>query len=517
MAENPYANFIWREVKPGIWERDVDESEQAYASLAKLYEASGRMFFAITGHISLTVTLSPNLSIEEEGIRVEQALRNAWIRLRHDHPTIASRVDFDHQHKKLRKSYTTLPNDDRGNNLESWLKSTFRTVSTDLTGIEWCNSDPPAPDFPTIFVITSRRSDAADTTVLRRDIVLRSPHDILDGMGTLHLFNNLFIHASKAYSLQSSYVVPCFGTEWVNLSPPLRVAAATPPTLTESQKLRLDEARAHNASLQTGIEIACIPVISGVQLPGRHQRVDRKLSTKRTLRLLTACKELGVTPTHVYHAAIAMVVRDLQKRRERERFVRYIAYCLINERQNCECPFNTPKHAAAVYHSSSGKRQAIDLRVPASNEVKPPCENDNEIKEEFLQTVLLVKEFYQQSSRKEHIELIASHWAASALPFPLSPLPVPNPNPLPSITLSSMGIVDRVISPRHGDFQLHDPWVTGEELRTDLGLFLGSWTGSLTLSGVFNDAWHNAEEVLGILQSCESIAFKGLGILFGEE
>ena len=58
---DPYERFIWREARPGTWQRDIDEPEQFYAAIAKLYEGSGRMFFAITGHISLIIIYNRGL------------------------------------------------------------------------------------------------------------------------------------------------------------------------------------------------------------------------------------------------------------------------------------------------------------------------------------------------------------------------------------------------------------------------------------------------------------------------
>lgn len=49
--------------------------------------------------------------------------------------------------------------------------------------------------------------------------------------------------------------------------------------------------------------------------------------------------------------------------------------------------------------------------------------------------------------------------------------------------------------------------MTGEELGTGLGLFLGTFRGEMELSAAFNEAWHTAEEVHGFLDRCERIVF----------
>ncbi|RMJ20886.1 hypothetical protein PHISP_08245 [Aspergillus sp. HF37] len=101
---SPPNKFSWQETKPGQWERDIDKAEQFYTSLAKAYEGSGRTFFAIT-------------------------------------------VEYNVEQQKSVKVYRTLSGD------HSWLENTFQTVSEAVCGTEWCNSDPPVPALPTLFLV----------------------------------------------------------------------------------------------------------------------------------------------------------------------------------------------------------------------------------------------------------------------------------------------------------------------------------------------------------------------------
>ncbi|CEO60089.1 hypothetical protein PMG11_04732 [Penicillium brasilianum] len=100
----------------------------------------------------------------------------------------------------------------------------------------------------------------------------------------------------------------------------------------------------------------------------------------------------------------------------------------------------------------------------------------------------------------------------------ISPYPGPDTpailarNETPSASYSSMGVRDKVIRHKYGSFSFDNPWGTGEELGTGLGLFLDTWKGRLTLSAAYNDAWHEKEEVLDDLNWCNDIEFQGLGI-----
>lgn len=191
-----YPSFIWRQRSPGVWQRNVDEAEKFYYALAKLYEGSGRMFFAMTSHLSLSVVISQEEALEE---RLETALSYGWLALRYDHPTIASQVSHDPSTGQVFKTYRTSPSDtDR----DAWLAETFVPNATGETGEEWANADPPAPNVPNLFALKPRASPGGSAALdtVRLDHVFRSPHEIVDGIGTLHMFNNLIRLVADAYT-----------------------------------------------------------------------------------------------------------------------------------------------------------------------------------------------------------------------------------------------------------------------------------------------------------------------------
>ncbi|KAJ5690907.1 hypothetical protein N7462_005299 [Penicillium macrosclerotiorum] len=103
MSSSAYTRFEWRRTHPARWERDIDEVEEFYTALAKGYEGTGRVFFAMTGFISFSIPVPPGAALENVEEAVEAALRNAWIRLRYNHPTIGSRVQYDSAEKKYKK------------------------------------------------------------------------------------------------------------------------------------------------------------------------------------------------------------------------------------------------------------------------------------------------------------------------------------------------------------------------------------------------------------------------------
>ncbi|ETS77699.1 hypothetical protein PFICI_09761 [Pestalotiopsis fici W106-1] len=505
-----YDRYTWHQTSPEIWQRDVDEIELFYYSLAKRFEGSGRMFFAMTGHLSLSVELHGQTS-DVARQRIKAALKRGWQALRYEHPTIASQVSHNVTTGHAVKTYHLCNSSEK---LDLWLGETLVEIPGGQTGEEWANSDPPAPKLPTMFLL-ELTDNTSDFTTTRIDLVFRSPHEIVDGIGTLHMFNNFTKLVANAYKDGDAFKLPSLdGTETENLSPPFRVAARVPFELTDRQQKHLAEQNAHKAA--AGKDEGDIRVIGlhfdeqGPKVPGVHQRVALDFSQSETKFILTACKKLGATVTHAFHAAIALSVRDLQERTAHAQKVRYVNYILRNERKSCDPPYNSPSHAVSVYHSVSGRALTVDMVVPAATSTTGPADTA----QEFHSAVNKIKAFYNEvRDDADHYVLCLPIWAAgmSELPQSTSPPPIPAPNAKPTVSISSMGSVDNIIEQRHGDIAVHNPWVTGEELGTGLGLFLGTFEGKLCLSAAYNDAWHSKYEVLDFLQRCTYTVRAGLG------
>ncbi|KAH7127945.1 hypothetical protein B0J13DRAFT_564763 [Dactylonectria estremocensis] len=507
MMASDYPNLVWRQAGPGLWQRNVDEIEQFYASMVVLYEGSGRMFFGITGHVSLSIQVPADTPKDEGEKLVDQALGKAWLAMRHHHPTIAAQVTQDVETQEWIKTYRQSRDEA---DTQSWLEKTLVSVTNGQTGEEWANSDPPAPKLPTLFNIHVPATQP-DSRVIRRDLVLRSPHDIIDGVGTLILLSNLITQASEAYDEGDAYQAPALdGSEAANLSPSYRIAANVPPQLSESQKRRIEEIATEKAEAASSpdVEIIGLPFRQGATLPGRHQRAALTLSKDQTSQVLDFCKSISATPTHIFHAAAALVMRDVQKRHAEAKRVRYINYILRNERASCAEPYNTAKHPAALYHSVSGQSLIVDMTLAAAEE---PSDEQSR-REEFLAITQVMKDFYHSvRNDKEHYALAPVMWTAATPPLPPSPrpLPVPRPKSQASVSISSMGRTDAIVPPGVGAFDVQNPWVTGEELGNGLGLFLGTFNGELCLSAAYNDAWHNKSDITDYLDRCVQVVFNG--------
>lgn len=500
------AKLGWKETRPGRFERDIDEAEQFYYYIARQYEGSGRRFFGMTGHVTLMVESEVEVNVDAAHMKLDRALQTAWLLLRLHHPNTASFVQYrDVSCKKIHRSFGSGI---EGNSAkEQWLEDTFRVVRTDLSSSEWCNVDPPSPDLPTVFVLAPITQDR---TTIQRHLVFRSPHEIIDGMGTLQLLNRLVALAAEAYS-DRHFDVPAFGNEHTRLMPSFRVAAQLPEKLNDMQLKQLEQNIAANEAIAKNIEVATMPYKQGAQLPGVHKSTAITLNEDETSRLVAACKAVNATVTHAFHAAIAVVLGELQTRTQKSRRVRYINYCLINHRKDCAEPYNRASCPVSVIHSVSGRSLSVDLKVAGKD--------DGEAKNDFRAIMLHMRDFYHSiRDDKEHTVLAPHYWARGVPKLSEEVLlgkkvaDVPAPSNQPTVSISSMGRIDEIIKPKQGAFAIHDPWITGEELRNGLGTFLGTWQGRLTFSAAYNDAWHEEKEVQDFLQRCWKAVCAGLGL-----
>ncbi|KAM6527695.1 hypothetical protein FALCPG4_008744 [Fusarium falciforme] len=497
----PRHSFDWVEHTPGRWQRDIDEVETFWAKAAKVFDTQGRRPFAITGHVSLKIDTAAAASRPD----VNGALRKAWCRIRQDHPSIASQVEYDFDTERFTRTYSTIQSEVER---EGWLEATFLEISNGQLGVEFANSDPAAPDLPTIFVITLP-SDDKDFEY--RDIIFRAPHDTIDGIGTLLLLSNIVKHASDALERGSSFTLPGLdGTEVQNLSPPYRAAAAVPQDLNSVQKARVDKMFSEHAFFSQPHEpkqYLSLPFREGAQVPGRHQRTEITLDQAKTAKILAACRAIGATVTHAFNVAIPIVLRDLKNENTHQQPLHYRCDLLRNLRPFCAEPFSTSKHPVTAYHA--GSSFGFEIEMPVGTDGQP-------LKEEFQRVLQEVRAFYRRVADDDEHSYLAPHiWAGWLQTLPRlikNPAPGPPPSPNPGVSLSSLGRLDDILPSTMGHFSISKPWITGEEMGNGYGIFLASHRGELSLAAAYNDAWQAEGDAQKFLQACIQVLCESLDI-----
>ncbi|CZT47884.1 uncharacterized protein RSE6_08507 [Rhynchosporium secalis] len=450
-----FNSLLWRAVTPGCYERGIDEAEQFYTSMAKTWEATGHTYFAITACTGISISKSPVSGGSSLDARVEAAFRWGWKKMRYDHPTLAAPTQYDHHSKRCKK-----------------------------TGEDFANTDPPAG---------------------RWDIVFRCHHDLVDGIGTLMLLNNLLHHAAEAFESSTEQGI-AFGDEHKNLSPPLRIAAGIPIAPSVDQLANLARIQSTNKAARIGKCVLGVPFSPDAEAPGSSQRSAIHFSPQESSSVVAKSKSFQSTMTQILHTAIALAIRDLQPKTSEAYEARYFSYSLVNLRHCCVPPYHKPRHAASVYHCVSANHLVVDLTVPAES-----IATHDQSLEEFQSTLGQVRDFYNNAKiDADYLSIVPSLFSIVTPKYPSTTSDIPAPNQSPSVSLSSVGIVDRIVQPKQGPFEILEPWVVGAEYSTGIGAFLGTWNGALCLSAGYNEAFHSKAKVLDFLESVKRIVLDGL-------
>ncbi|KAF4964401.1 hypothetical protein FSARC_7666 [Fusarium sarcochroum] len=499
-SSSPSARFQWQSSSHGAWERDLDECEEFY----RLSTKKGQGCFPITGCASFQLKTS---GVKSDS-RVEEALQKAWTCLRHQHPTLGSRIERDDETDKWKRVYRPFQND---RDQENWLRSTFKIVDSDSSALRWLDHDASSFEVPTAFLVKSKEDPP------RQTLFLRCPHDITDGVGILHLIDQLFVQASIAYTQQDEYqhALQDDGLEHTRLSPSLRIAASIPKSLSESQRKRHQEIQTRNAGVYNHPAMLGLPPssVTSSTPDGRVHRLLISIPKAVSTRILTGCKAVaqGVSVTHVFTSALVLALRDLQPRKHNPYPVRYVNHAMINLRPYCSPPYDSPDHAAAAYHTVSAQALGIDLVVSGSADETAADTS------ELSRVAIDVGDFYKQVKPISSGDVHEQVFLAPLTFKTLSPPPGSDPHsvsetPFCPVALSSIGNVATIVSASSDVFELTSVWAASEPIGAGVAVFLGSWNGKIELSSVFNTRYHDPDYLDGFLRSIVDHVCKGLGI-----
>ncbi|EWG53847.1 hypothetical protein FVEG_12186 [Fusarium verticillioides 7600] len=480
-------SYYWKRSSGGDWERQIDECEGFYW----LYTKEGHGCYPITACASFQLKLSSNHT-RRHGI---EALQNAWVLLRHKHPTLGSRIERDDETGTPKRIYKPFENNE---DVDTWLSSTFNIISTDKSALEWFNNDTPIFTTPTVYIVHSKEDTSHQT------LFLRCPHDVTDGVGILQLLNQLFTHASQFYTRPAKYSYPLPDDDLgERLSPCLRVAASIPDPLSEAQVQRFNEISAKNGEMYNHPGLMGLPPTSspGIKAEFRAKRIAVSVPKGISAKILAGCKTLdsGVSLTHVFVSALAIALAEFQPRKQEAYAVRYVDRPMLNIRPFCKEPYSNPSHAGAAYHAVCAHALGIDLEVPGLVVGKDVASKT------LPQMVTEVRDFYNKhkpnlSDDIHEQVLFAPLTFRSQFPPPgADPWSASDP-PFCPVSLSSIGNLSSVVATSNEVVELTNVWVASQSIITGVAIFLGSWDGEIELSSVFNSQFHSEEYMKRFLE-----------------
>ncbi|RBQ79390.1 hypothetical protein FVER14953_12186 [Fusarium verticillioides] len=480
-------SYLWQRSRSGVWERQIDECESFYW----LYTKEGHGCYPITACASFKLKLSPHDTHHHD----IEGLKNAWLFLRHKHPTSGSRIERDDKTGTSKRIHKPFENDE---DVNTWLSSTFNIISTDKSALEWFNNDAPIFTTPTVYIVHSKEDTSHQT------LFLRCPHDITDGVGILQLLNQLFTHASQFYTRPAKYSYPLPDDDLgERLSPCLRVAASIPDPLSEAQVQRFNEISAKNGEMYNHPGLMGLPPTSspGIKAEFRAKRIAVSVPKGISAKILAGCKTLdsGVSLAHVFVSALAIALAEFQPRKQEAYAVRYVDRPMLNIRPFCKEPYSNPSHAGAAYHAVCAHALGIDLEVPGLVVGKDVASKT------LPQMVTEVRDFYNKhkpnlSDDIHEQVLFAPLTFRSQFPPPgADPWSASDP-PFCPVSLSSIGNLSSVVATSNEVVELTNVWVASQSIITGVAIFLGSWDGEIELSSVFNSQFHSEEYMKRFLE-----------------
>jgi hypothetical protein len=365
--------------------------------------------------------------------------------------------------------------------------------------LQWFNQHAPTFKDSSIFLIQGQPS-------FHYTLFLRCPHDVTDGVGILQLVNQLFDCASRAYDQGDKYATPEWGSEGVNLSPCLRVAANI-QALSDSQSKRLADIQSKNGALYNHPGLLALPTrsVPVPSTPRRRERLSFTIPKLATEQILQRAKSIspGVSVTHVFMAALAIALSEVQPQEENPQFFRYVNHIMINLRPYLNRPYDGPDHAAATYHTISAQALGIDVVVPGSS----PSEKSENKENRLSQIAIRVRDFYKLI-RPDQLSTVATHDQIGFAPsiFKIfTPASGVDPHAVSepifsAISLSSIGNISSIVATKYWPLELENVWAASEPIGAAVALFLGTWDEKIELSAVFDNRYHEADYIESFLR-----------------
>ncbi|KAH7367712.1 hypothetical protein B0T11DRAFT_275861 [Plectosphaerella cucumerina] len=471
------------------WERPLDAVEIFYRRMTP----KGAGCYPVTACASVNISSDPETS--------DFCFKSAWTILRREYPPLGSRVSFDPANVTWMRRYSQLDTAAES----AWLSSTFLVVENEEGPEHWFNNAPPAFELSSLFLVKPRGEDANYT------VFLRCPHDLTDGVGTLHLLNRFLLHAGAIHEHGQHYASTVLLPEDESsaLSPSLQVDAMFPSKPSLSLQDTFKGTISNNGAIYNHPGLLSLPASSAANDQEGTHRAAVSIPLPTSCQIVDACKSIGpgISVTHVFLAGLAQTLAELQPQRDEPYEVRYANQFLMDLRPQLPAPFDGPKHAAAAYSTVSAQAMNLDLVAGAQGAAAKL--------EEFRRCAIDARDFFHavRPTSLDHEQVQLTPLVFNSLADQAGPNPHATSDPaFCPVALSSLGVLDKVASSRHGSLTVDNVWVASEPIGAGVAAFLGSWAGKMELSVVFRKDYHDVEYLEDFLGRIVDNVLLGLNI-----
>jgi hypothetical protein len=265
--------FAWTK-HDGVYRRKVGSMESFYLSLAT---PEGYPVHWMVG-CSVTITSQP------DNVNVEEALRKAWDATRSDFPCLGAVVDPVSREIVVREDVTA----------EEWLQRSYR-VHDDTTTNELFSAFRSQHHITLHYIRSTNQ------------LLLQSPHTLIDGRGMLYLYHALFTALSKPSSTPASDRAA--NTAPPNLSKPYDEWLGVAPMPNDKNIRDAESIFARVLQQEKPIRL---PGVDFEAQPRRPVHRDLELDEETTSAIIQGSKKKGVSVTSAWHAALAMTTQVSQ-------------------------------------------------------------------------------------------------------------------------------------------------------------------------------------------------------------
>jgi hypothetical protein len=385
---------------------------------------------------------------------LSQNLRQAWKALRFEHPSIACIADggvLDYH----------VPHSQE---LDEWASETFFVMDDKISTDELIATFKPQRYVTLHYLPQSQQ------------IVLHSSHWRMDAIGAQQLLN-AFFEAAVSHRDPADL---SWGTEPARLVPSIEEALNVPAEPTPEIHAEIQRLFGLSMASVGGIGISYLG--DEKTLPGGTRNARLVLPEATTAAIVKACEERNYTVTGAVHAALAAINYIGAPPESRDKH--YTSTLRFNLRPYLPKPFSTPSHASVLYTSG------IMTKVPATQSW---AANAKQYSDEYRRGV--TSEFLQ--ARKQF---------AIQMQEILKTMPPMRPS---EIDISSLEYPEPLLSSAHagerGSVEVLSTSVRIETLTRQSYCCVGVFRGQLELNVCYNEGFHDAERVAGLLAALRDV------------
>ncbi|KAI0161028.1 hypothetical protein GGR52DRAFT_156878 [Hypoxylon sp. FL1284] len=461
--------MTWTEVSPEVYSTELGGVEKIYRFMSNIFKPTGREHWGL--YCSCTLELGPSLSQRDPAT----ALRDAWKALRQEFPALAIVPDG------LTKKTYILPNASR---VEKWAGETF---------IVERNTDPdavlasyPARDHPSMYYFPKSSQ-----------VLFLASHWRIDGLGTCMIMDRFFA------ILTASTPSPA-ADSWTNdlekVSPRLEDALGAPTEETpEIHELAQKQIADHH---KNAVHAGGIPYLGDATTPpGSPAHTFVNFDAQTTAALIAACKARGVSVTAAVYAALADAVLALS-REEGDAPEKYTAVMATNMRGYVRAPYGGREHAAQVYIIGRS----------------PTVAHGSSFADKTAQFAAYSRDWYDDDFLRAYRVTTRHHYDAMTQRRPAPPPGgAPPPKPPSGVTLSSLGVIEKLLPAAYGDVRVAGFHFGVSMLTRQMLLYVWTFAGRMCFSVNYNDAYHDAASVRALIEHIRLVLAEEVGVALRPE